>query len=236
VYNDLIWWLPFGLFLMRGTPMARQLVRLAPWICVNLHALALAAMATVLQPGTLAQPDLTLRGTYIAEHAAVWSAGWGLWMLTAMSLVGFYAWWGSRLNAQTVALVAVMVAAVGMVFDLSGEALSVLFLVERSPTIGSGSTASWDAAPFTDVERIATLLTAGASNALYSLGGLVLMLVTPDLPRWVRAAMWGTWLAGLAMTAAGVMNHVGGMMVSTAVLFPLMICWTAWLGARWRRA
>ena len=43
--------------------------------------------------------------------------------------------------------------------------------------------------------------------------------------------MWGSWLAGLAMTVAGVMNHVGGMMVATAVLFPLLICWISWMGA-----
>jgi hypothetical protein len=237
VYNDLIWWLPFGLFLVRGTSFGRQFARLAPWICVASHAVALAAMAIVLRPGTLAQSDAALRGRYIAEHAAAWAAGWGLWMLTAMSLLGFYAWWGSRLDAQTVATTAVLIAAVGLVCDLSGEALSVLYLVERAPPPGIGhSAAEWDASAFVDVERTATLLTAGASNALYTLGGLVLMWATPDLPRYVRGAMWGTWLAGIVMTVAGVMNHVGGMMVSTAVLFPLLICWTAWLGARWRQA
>ena len=80
------------------------------------------------------------------------------------------------------------------------------------------------------------MLTAGAANALYTLGGLVLMLVTPELPRWVRMAMWGTWLAGFGMSVAALLDHVAGMALSTAVLFPLLISWSVWMGGRWRRA
>jgi hypothetical protein len=237
VYNDLIWWLPFALFLLRGTVLGRQLARFAPWICALLHTAALVMMAVALRPGTLAQQDATARGTYIVEHAAAWTAGWSVWMLTSMSLVGFYAWWGSRLDAAALSTIAVLIAALGMVCDLSGEALSVLLLVESVPPIGMTQAAStWDAARFLQIERIATLLTAGASNALYTLSGMLLMFATPELPRWVRAAMWVTWLAGVAMTVAGLLNHVGGMMVATAVLFPLLICWIAWMGARWERA
>lgn len=237
VYNDLIWWLPFGLFLIRGSWAGRVVERLAPWICVTLHIAALVMMTVMLRPGSLVQADAALRGAYIFENANGWALGWGTWMLTAMSLVGFYAWWGSRLDAKAIGTIAVIVAAVGMVCDLSGEAMSVLLLVERAPAASiAQTTAEWDEAAFIHVERIVTLLTAGAANALYTLGGLLLMLVTPDLPRWVRAAMWGTWLSGLVMTVAGAMNHVGGMVVATAILFPLLICWVAWMGARWRRA
>ena len=133
VYNDIIWWLPFGLFLVRGTMLGRQVARFAPWICVVLHVAALVMMAVVLRPGTLAEPDVVARSAYIAEYSAAWTAGWSVWMLTAMSLVGFYAWWGSRLDAATLSTIAVLIAAFGMVCDLSGESLSVLMLVERAP-------------------------------------------------------------------------------------------------------
>jgi hypothetical protein len=258
IYNDLIWWLPFTLFLVRGTMLGKQLARLAPWFCAAVHTVALVVMGIILRPGTLAEADVAARGRYIAEHAALWAAGWGVWMLAAASLVGFYAWWGSRLSVgqalpdgdqekatrqaepdlevHPAGIGAVLIAAFGMVCDLSGEALSVLLLVERAPPFGGSSNVPWDAASFTNIERTATLLTAGASNALYTLGGLVLMFATPDLPRLVRAAMWGTWLAGMGMSVAGVLNHVGGMMASTAVLFPLLIGWTTWMGARWSRA
>jgi hypothetical protein len=258
VYNDLIWWLPFSLFLVRGTLLGGELARFAPSLCAAVHAVALVIMGIALRPGTLTEADAAARGAYIAENAALWAASWSVWMLAAMSLVGFYAWWGSHLtvgqappdgdpitairpaepdlHVHPAGIAAVLIAAFGMVCDLSGEALSMLLLVERAPPTGSSTPVLWNAAAFTNVERAATLFTAGASNALYTLGGLVLMLATPDLPRWVRAAMWGTWLAGLAMSVAGVLNHVGGMVASTAVLFPLLIGWTAWMGARWRRA
>ncbi len=237
ITNDLIWWLPFGLFLIRGKQLADALSRLAPWICAAMHALALAAMAFILQPGTLVVTSVAERSRYVAEHAAAWSAGWAVWMLAAMSLVGFYAWWGSKLSAPTAAIAGVLLAACGMVFDLSGEGLSTLTLVEQAQAaVGANSSALTNAAGYENLERTITLFTAGASNLFYTLGGIVLTLATPNLPRWIRAAMWTTWIAGLAMTLAGVTNHVSGMVATTAVLFPLLIVWTAWMGARWRPA
>jgi hypothetical protein len=51
IYNDLIWWLPFGLFLLRGTVAGRRLVDFAPWLCIVLHAAAMVAMTVYLRPG-----------------------------------------------------------------------------------------------------------------------------------------------------------------------------------------
>jgi hypothetical protein len=83
-------------------------------------------------------------------------------------------------------------------------------------------------------ERVITLLTAGAANLLYTLGGAALMSWTKNLPGRVRMAMWGTWIAGGTMTLAAIFDHVAGMVAATAVLFPLLIAWTAWMGRRWR--
>ena len=233
ITNDLIWWLPFALFLIRGTRLANGIARVAPWICAGMHALALGVMALVLQPGTLVVASVTERGRYVSEAATAWSVGWGIWMLTAMSLVGFYAWWGSRLPARSAALVGVLLAACGMVFDLIGEGFMVFALVERAHTLASSHHVSQpDTAGYEHLERTITLLTAGASNLFYTLGGIVLTLATLNLPRWVRALMWTTWIAGLAMTVSGVANHVGGMVATTVVLFPLLIVWTIWMGVR----
>ncbi len=97
--------------------------------------------------------------------------------------------------------------------------------------------------PFATLLFRITFALAGCYNRAFglwagfhdTLGGLVLMLNTPALPKWVRAAMWGTWLAGFSMTMAALVNHVGGMVVTTSVLFPLLITWTVWMGARWGR-
>jgi hypothetical protein len=95
---------------------------------------------------------------------------------------------------------------------------------------------SWDRAAFISAERSFTLLSAGVANLLYTFGGILLTVITTELPKWVRTFMWVTWMAGIAMTVAGVMNYVAGLVVSTAVLFPLFIIWTVWMAARWRRS
>jgi hypothetical protein len=249
IYNDLIWWLPFGLFLVRGTKFAHQLVRAAPWICAISHAAAIVGMAVFLRRGMPVQPDAWFRAAYITENAAKWSIGWSLWMFAAMTLVGFYAWWGSKLLLgpafqpgkpdlrASVATAAVLIAAFGTVFDFSGEVLAILVLAERAGTAlaftGVG-THPWDAPAFLSAERSFTLLSAGAANAFYTIAGILLTLLTPNLPKWVRVLMWVTWGAGILMTIAGIFNLTWGMVVSTVVLFPSMIVWIVWMGARWR--
>jgi hypothetical protein len=233
VFNDVIWWLPFTLFLLRDGPLAKRIVPLAPWLCVGFHALGLAAMAFILRPGMLTEPDAFRRATYIATHSIVWAVGWGTWMLSAVSLVAFYAWWGSQLTSPLVATAAVLLAGLGSVCDLSGESLSVLTLADRSPP-APVDPMLWDRVGFESRERAITLLTAGAANLLYTLGGATLMSRTEKLPTRVRMAMWGTWIVGGAMTLAAIFDHVAGMVAATAVLFPLLIAWTVWMGFRWR--
>jgi hypothetical protein len=238
IYNDLIWWLPFGLFLVRGTELGRRLVQWAPWLCIAIHVAALVVTLVFLRRGTFAESNEWFRAAFIAENTATWSVGWGLWMLSAASFVGFCAWWGGRLAARNVAVWGVLIAAFGTIFDLSGEGLLILSLVERAASVFAFEGElfhPWNAAAFMSVERSFTLLSAGAANGLYTVGGILLTLVTPNLPTWVRTSMWGTWLAGIAMTIAGIMNHVGGLMASSVVLFPLLIIWIAWMAVRWRR-
>lgn len=230
VFNDLIWWPPFGLFLVRGTAVGRWLVAWAPWLCVISHVIAITMLALVLRQGGLTEPDVSVRAQYIAAHPDAWALGWSTWMFAAATLVGFYAWWGSRLDAEPVATAAVVITAAGMVCDFSGESLLALLLVERASAAGDL------AATFGGIERAFVLLSAGAANGLYTIGGVILTWITPDLPRWVRAAMWATWLAGGAMTASAIFGSVTGMIVSTVVLFPLLLAWTIWMAARWRRA
>jgi hypothetical protein len=230
VFNDLIWWLPFGLFLIRGTAIGRRLASWAPWISVAMHAAALAMMALFLRHASALVNDPAMRAHYVGDHRSLWTIGWALWMASAASYVGFCAWWGSRLGGgTTVAVAAVVIAALGMVCDFAGEGSLILLLVEHLPK----SAADWDAAALINTERAFTLISAGAANGLYTLAGILLTLLTPDLPRWVRAAMWITWIAGIGMTVAAVANHTAGMVVSTAALFPPFLVWVAWMGAKW---
>jgi hypothetical protein len=255
IYNDLIWWLPFGLFLVRGTIFGHWLVRAAPWLCVALHLFATIALLFLLQ-GTLAQPDDLLRAAYIANHVTRWSIGWFLWMLSAMSFVGFCAWWGGYLavgqavpddqrtnrltynNRNLIATLAVLIAAIGATFDFSGEGSLILLLVERTAPlnafVGGGTPDAALMHAFVSAERAFTLLSAGAANLLYTVAGIILTLATPSLPKWIRILMWISWLAGVGMTVAAIFDNVAGLVASSIILFPLMFVWIAWMGARWR--
>jgi hypothetical protein len=230
VYNDLIWWLPFGLFLIHRTAVGIALVKFAPWFCIVTHVAAVVVTVTLLQPGMMSEPDPAARSAYVGAHTVAWSFGWVAWMLAAASLIGFYAWWGSKLetltNSNVIATLAVVITAIGVVFDFTAEGLFILLLPEMAVAA--------DLVSFTHIEKLFTFLSPGVANGLYTLGGLMLMLVTPGLPGWVRTMMWITWLAGFAMTVAALFNHVGGMIVSTVVLFPLLIVWMTWMGAKWR--
>ena len=204
------------------------MTRAAPWLCAGLHVLGLAALALVLKDGTGLEADVYRRAQYIAKNTAVWRAGWAIWMVAALSLVGFYTWWATRLPRNGWRAAGVLFAAAGMACDLAGEGIFMSVLVERA--------VQGDFPGLSEAQRQGILLTAGAANALYTIGGVILTLQTADLPRWVGRAMWATWLAGAAMTVCALLDRVTGLVVSSAVLFPLLIAWTVWMALFWRRA
>jgi hypothetical protein len=234
VWNDLIWWLPFSLFLLRGTTTGRRIAPLAPWYCVAMHAAGLVAMATVLRPGTAVVASTPDRAQYIAHHPVGWTFGWTVWMFAATSIIGMYAWWGSRLASSASlatqsaaarwALFAVVIAALGMVGDFTGESLAVFVWTEQAQL---GTLPAW-------AERATTVLTAGIANGLYTLGGTVLMLMTPALPIEIRGCMWVTWMAGMLMTISAFAGWTWGIVAATILLFPFLLIWVFWLGLRWR--
>lgn len=201
----------------------RVLGRAAPWLCAALHALAAVALVLWLRGGAETETDPARRAAYVAEHAAAWRAGWAIWMLAAGSLVAFYSWWAGRLPAGPWTLAAVGIGAAGMVCDVAGESLYAFVLPGRT-------------ADFAELQRTGSLLTAGLANALYTTGGVILTLRTPDLPRGIRLAMWTTWAAGAVMTASAALGAPRGLVLSSAVLFPLFVAWTAWMARSWRTA
>jgi len=240
VFNDLIWWLPFGLFLVRGTAFGRRIAAAAPWLCIALHAVALATTAWLLKPGTIMETDPAARASFIAAHEWRWSIGWTMWMLAAASYVGFCAWWASRIDTvderssgATPATIAVVIAALGTIFDFSGEGSLILLGVERARELTSSSVASADLTPFFVIERVFMWLSAGAANGLYTVAGIILTLRMPGFPRWIRTLMWLTWVAGITMTLAGVANYVACFVASSIFLFPPFLVWIAWMGAFW---
>jgi hypothetical protein len=215
LFNDLVWWLPFKLFLIDGTRIGGRLRALAAPACAVINAIAALAILAVLRPGTELVPEVAERVAYIMSHPVAWRAGWGLWIAAALSLLAFYAWWGARLPRRSWALAAFLVAVVGVACDLTAESLFIGWLPER----------------IEQVQRIGSLLTGGAANGLYTLAGIILTVQTRSLRGGLLVWTWAVWAAGAALTATSVAGSLAGMLVSTSALMILFCPW-AWVMGR----
>lgn len=214
VFNDIIWWLPFALFLIDGTRVAERIRASAPYACGALNFAAVVAMAVALRFGTKIVPLVADRVSYMTQHWIAWRAGWCLWMAAALSLAAFYSWWGSHLRDPRWGTTALVIVSMGLVCDLLAESLLIGWLPR-------------------DYERVApltTLLTGGVANGLYTVAGAILTIATPSLSGWMRWTAWAIWAAGAALTICASAGFAQGIAVSTTVLFVLFCPWVVWLG------
>lgn len=217
-FNDLVWWLPFSLFLLAGTPVGERLSRLAPFACALANAAAALALALALAPGLPAEPDLGARIAHALAHPVAWRLGWLLWIAAALTLIWFYAWWGERLRAPRIAALACALAAAGAVSDILVESVF----------------ASWPPQDVAGLATAAAALTGGVANGLYTLAGILLTLSRPRLPPLLLRWAWLVWAAGLALSAASFAGAVPAIAAASAVLFALFCPWAWWLGMRLR--
>jgi hypothetical protein len=214
-FDDIVWWLPFGLFLLEGTHAGARLRALAPQACALVNLLAAAVLLLVLSPG-LTVADLATRAAYVVDFALPWRLGWGIWIAAALTLVAFYGWWGARVRNSTLATVAIGIAVAGIACDVTAESLMI----------------GWLPADFESTTRLATILTGGAANGLYTIAGIVLTLVTPFRSSGFRAWTWGVWVAGVLLSAFSLAGWITGIALSTAVLFILFCPWA--YAMRWQ--
>ena len=215
LFNDLVWWLPFTLFLIDGSRFGEKVRAAAAPACAALNTIAALALIAVLRPGTEVVPLVEDRVAYIALHPLLWRAGWAVWIAAALSLLAFYAWWGVRLPHAAWARAAFLVAAAGVACDLSAESLFIGWLPDR----------------IEEVQRLGTVLTGGMANGLYTLAGIILTLQTASLRGPVLIWTWGVWAAGIGLTATTFAGSFIGIAISTAVLMILFCPW-AWVMGR----
>jgi hypothetical protein len=218
LFNDIVWWLPFALFLIDDTRFGARLRAAAAPVCAAVNALAALAMIVLLRPGTEVVPDVADRVAYIATHPLAWRAGWALWIAAALSLLSFYAWWSAGLPRRSWALAAFLVAALGVVCDLTAEALYIGWLPERIEPL----------------QRVGTILTGGAANGLYTVAGIMLTVRTAALRGPILAWTWAVWVAGAALTATALAASMTGMVVSTTLLMITFCPWAWVMGRRLR--
>ncbi|HET7231539.1 MAG TPA: hypothetical protein VFJ16_16130 [Longimicrobium sp.] len=185
----------------------------APWLCAGLHAAAGVLMLLVLRGGTEAQPSLAARMAYVDAHAVAWRAAFAVWMAAGVSVLAFYGWWAPAVRSTRLALAAMVIAALGLACDLSGEGLYVGWL----PSLTD------DAVSFAQVQRVGTVLTSVFANGFYTVAGILLTLGTPGLPPRVRALAWLIWAAGIALSVCGAVGWAAGLVAASGVLFPGLV-------------
>lgn len=211
VFDDLIWWLPFAMFLLEGTRVTKWLSRTAPYWCAALHAVAALGTLALLRGGSEAVADIDRRVGWLTDHPGLWRAGWLLWMMAAISLTAFYAWWGSRVPIRP-ALIALVIAAIGLACDFAGESILM----------------AWVPRPDSSLYRSASLLSAAAGNGLYTIAGMTLTIFTPPL----RSLSWIVWLSGSALTVATIANAPAAITIASAALMTLFIPFVLLLARR----
>lgn len=146
--------------------------------------------------------------------------------MAAISLVAFFAWWGGWISSHGgwisshgLAFAAFALALAGLACDLFAESLLVGWLPDRIDTV----------AP------LASLLTGGAANGLYSIAGVLLTVGTSALRGTLRALAWAVWASGFALTMSTIFGSVSGMVISTAALMTLLCLWVAGFGLKLAR-
>jgi hypothetical protein len=214
-FNDLAWWLPFGLILADGTAIAARIRAIAPYACAAVNAAAAIALATALAPGATNAPT-ELNAAYVRSHVEVWRAGWLLWIAAAISLLAFFTWWAARLEPSALVWVALAIACAGLACDLVAESLLV----------------SWSPERYVDVAPAAFRLTGIGANGLYSVAGLILTARTPGRPHWLAEWSWTVWLLGIALAVAVAIGSDAAARLLTATLFAALVPWLVLFGRR----
>ena len=184
--------------------------RRAAYVCAAMHGIAGGGAIFLLRGGSEAVADVHQRIAYLTQFPERWRLGWILWMLAALSLIGFYAWWGSRIGK----LWPVAIAAAGLACDWSGESIFIAALPR----------------PETRLYRTAALLAGGAGNGLYTVAAIILTTSTRALPwRWLA---WCAWTAGIALSIATVVHSDFGITVASAALMVFFIPWVVIAGKK----
>ena len=223
LFDDIVWWIPFALFLIEGTVVGERLRAVAPYACALLNLIAAGALLVVLRPGTEVVPDPATRIAYITNNEVLWQAGWVCWIAAALSLLAFFAWWGTRLRtwvdndvAPRWGVVALGIASVGLVFDLTAESLLI----------------AWLPKDYAAVAPITSVLTGGLGNGLYSIAGAVLTLATPGFKGWFLAWTWAIWAAGFGLSIFTFAGNFLGVAICSGLLFALFCPWAVVVGRK----
>jgi len=213
--DDLVWWVPFTLYLIDGTAIATALARHAPRLCSVVHVVAAGATLAWISGGSEAEPNPAARAAYIAAHVQAWRAAWFIWMIAAISLGGFFCWWAAGSLKPRLARIALVIGCIGILVDFFADALFIGWIPDR----------------YSSYAQFTTIGSEVIANGLYSLAGTILMVASAPMRLWFRTLGWAVWLAGFALAIAGALRSDTAIVISSGVLLTTFIAWV-WLANR----
>lgn len=207
-------WLPgLAAVAVRQTELGPLVTGAAPLACGLLNGVACLVMAAVLRPGTEVNPDLAERAAFIAENPALWRAGWSLWVLSALSLLAFYAWWGAQLGRRDLARGALLLAFAGVCGDLFTESVYI----------------GWFPRGLEEFSYLGSVLTGGWANGWYCVAGASLSAAT----RWPSAGVGRLvtfmWLLGAGVTIFTVAESMLLLEASMALMMAIFCPLCVWM-------
>ena len=199
------------------------------WACFGVHAFALLAVLFVLQRG-IPPGDIAMRATHVAQNRLAWQIGWALWLPASLALVLFHAGFADALNARAWGWVAVGITLAGAVIDWADE----MFWIGLAPGLAARfASDSFAASAYALWDRAYIVLSIGLANALYTIGGIILIALayrSRDFPRWL--ARWGAvvWSLSIALSIAGLLGDGVMIQVVSALVFIAFMPWLIVMG------
>jgi len=203
--NDLLWWVPFSLFLIKDSRFYSKLSTLVPWFAIVL--LLLASPATFLvREGTRAFSSEEQCIRFIETHLVLWRSTWALVAVAIVSLALLMAWWAAQLKDQKIPLIAFGIEAIATALEFLGIAFYI----------------SWLPQHFHAVDSIFIVLTAGVATAMHAIAGGLLTWATLGLPLAARATLYVTWAAGICLSVAAWVDAYTLLIAASAVMWSLL--------------
>ncbi len=215
VIDDLIWWIPFFLFLLRNWRFKKEIHATAPWICVTLNVIAGLYFFLYLLPGTEIVSELPARTTFIERNIGSWRTGWILWGAARLSLLGFLAWWAGQLAESRWTAAGLLTGGLGLCLDLIGGSIFIGWFPDHIETL----------------ERTGMLLTAGLGTGLYCVAGILLTLSTIFSRFWLQGWTWGVWMTGLGFSITVLLRSPVGMAITGSLMMIVLWPWIGVMGA-----
>lgn len=214
--NDLIWWFPFLLYLLRNH---QHRAKILTSLLVFVHMLACLG-ALIAGSGTELSPSLINRHQWVLKHIPLWTTVWVAWVWSSLSLLAFFPLWSLRLKSRLGFLIAGAVA-----FDLIGEFHYIVLATDPNATLERFSGAVFHY----------NLFSAGIANGLYCLLGLFFSALS-----WKKSFLKGglgvlgftMWSSGLVLSLMVFLQNRLGIAVSAASVMALFLPWVAVTG--WR--